>query len=417
MPCWIDPPVAIGYTYTAEADTPYFAGVQVPTPLANGDANFTVEFDGASYPLVAGERFDFTSIVAGGVRTFQITGISTAESLSPDDPTAFVTAVYFVARPALLDAVTMVPILDGSVADGDGDGVPDATDQCANTSPGAIVDADGCSAAQRDGDGDGVSDASDTCPDTVLGESVDVSGCSAAQLPPIIEPVISGTLGENSWYTSNVSLSWQITSTMPLTAKTGCQSRTISGNTNAGGVTFTCTATNTNGTQSQSVTIKKDASLPKAKATAKPGKNAAGWRKSAVTVTFAGSDAQSGIASCSPAVLLPTEGVDQSASGTCTNNAGLVSAVVTASNIDIDLTLPTVTVGVPADGASFARNSVVNVDYSCSDALSGIASCSGRIIDGATLDTSRKVTNKAFTVTGKDAAGNVTKTTVRYSVL
>ncbi len=127
-------------------------------------------------------------------------------------------------------------------------------------------------------------------------------------------------------------------------------------------------------------------------------------------------DGQSGIASCSPLVVLSGEGIDQSASGTCTNNAGLVSAVATATDIDINLTAPSVTVNMPMNGAVYA-NSVVTADYSCSDALSGIGSCSrGRSSTARTIDTSKKVTNKAFTVTGKDTAGNVTKTTVRYSV-
>jgi uncharacterized repeat protein (TIGR03803 family) len=39
-------------------------------------------------------------------------------------------------------------VLHQAVADADGDGVPDATDQCPNTPPGAIVDAHGCSIEQ-----------------------------------------------------------------------------------------------------------------------------------------------------------------------------------------------------------------------------------------------------------------------------
>jgi hypothetical protein len=234
-------------------------------------------------------------------------------------------------------------------------------------------------------------------------------------MEPVVTPVLIGPLGNDGWYVGNVSLTWNVTSPTPLSATTGCQVRTIK--TNTAGVTYTCSATNADGTTSESVTIKKDATAPNARATAKPGKNAAGWRKAAVTVTFTASDGVSGIASCSPPIVLASEGVDQSASGTCTNNAGLVSMVATANDIDIDLTLPGVTVGTPTDGAVYVRNSNVSADYVCSDALSGIASCTGPIVSGASIGTSRKVTNKAFIVTGKDAAGNITKTTVHYSVL
>jgi hypothetical protein len=43
-------------------------------------------------------------------------------------------------------------------ADSDGDGVPDVSDLCPGTAPGAIVDANGCSQAQVDADADGICD-------------------------------------------------------------------------------------------------------------------------------------------------------------------------------------------------------------------------------------------------------------------
>ncbi len=72
----------------------------------------------------------------------------------------------------------------GGTVDTDGDGVPDATDRCANTPAGATVDQFGCTAAQAvlDDDKDGVLNASDSCPGTAAGASVDAKGCSAAQL-------------------------------------------------------------------------------------------------------------------------------------------------------------------------------------------------------------------------------------------
>ncbi|HUF36616.1 MAG TPA: OmpA family protein [Gemmatimonadales bacterium] len=61
--------------------------------------------------------------------------------------------------------------------DADGDGVADDADRCANTPAGEQVDASGCSASQRDSDGDGVNDAADQCADTPAGEQVDAQGC------------------------------------------------------------------------------------------------------------------------------------------------------------------------------------------------------------------------------------------------
>ena len=61
--------------------------------------------------------------------------------------------------------------------DADGDGVTDAADRCPNTPAGEQVDANGCSASQRDSDGDGVNDATDQCANTPAGEQVDAKGC------------------------------------------------------------------------------------------------------------------------------------------------------------------------------------------------------------------------------------------------
>ncbi|WP_390625307.1 alpha-amylase family glycosyl hydrolase [Microbulbifer agarilyticus] len=62
------------------------------------------------------------------------------------------------------------------VLDTDGDGVPDATDQCPNTPAGAEVDANGCEIIP-DTDNDGVPDSADQCPNTPAGAEVDANGC------------------------------------------------------------------------------------------------------------------------------------------------------------------------------------------------------------------------------------------------
>ncbi len=58
--------------------------------------------------------------------------------------------------------------------DSDGDGVPDAKDDCPNTPKGAYVDSRGC---PHDSDGDGVWDGIDECPNTPRGAEVDSKGC------------------------------------------------------------------------------------------------------------------------------------------------------------------------------------------------------------------------------------------------
>ena len=67
--------------------------------------------------------------------------------------------------------------------DDDEDGVPNASDDCANTPSGARVNANGC----PDSDGDGVYDDSDDCPDTPAGTTVDRRGCPPPP-PPQVDP-------------------------------------------------------------------------------------------------------------------------------------------------------------------------------------------------------------------------------------
>jgi hypothetical protein len=228
-----------------------------------------------------------------------------------------------------------------------------------------------------------------------------------------ISPVLGGTLGTNGWYTSAVSLSWTINSTSAISSQTGCAARSITANTTSTGVTYTCTVTNATGTTAKSITIKKDASAPTSTAKLTPAANIAGWRKAATTVTFSGTDAQSGIASCSAAVTLG-QGRGQSASGQCTNGAGLLRST-TATGINVDLTAPVVAVTRPANGAVYALNSVVTAQYTCSDALSGLAGCLGTWPNGARISTSTRGT-RTFSVAALDFAGNTTTKTVSYTV-
>jgi hypothetical protein len=177
---FIDPPLAVGYAYQVEGG-PNFASVYIPAPLPNGDETFQVEFNGQTAALRAGEAFDFTTVVPGGVSAFRITGIDTTEALDPANPTAFVTGLSFATDASADYTVTMIPIVIDP-DDLDRDGVPNAADLCPNTAPGASVDSSGCSADQRDSDGDGVVDSQDQCPATPRGSAVNASGCSAQQL-------------------------------------------------------------------------------------------------------------------------------------------------------------------------------------------------------------------------------------------
>ncbi|MBK9579177.1 MAG: OmpA family protein [Fibrobacteres bacterium] len=59
--------------------------------------------------------------------------------------------------------------------DRDGDGIPDPSDRCPNTSGSMFVDSHGC---PSDSDRDGIADLLDDCPSTPIGNKVDETGCT-----------------------------------------------------------------------------------------------------------------------------------------------------------------------------------------------------------------------------------------------
>jgi hypothetical protein len=229
---------------------------------------------------------------------------------------------------------------------------------------------------------------------------------------PVITPNISGTLGNNGWYVSDVTVSWTVTDNeSSISSNSGCDSTTI--NVDTAGTTLTCTATSAGGTETKSVTIKRDATPPTASVTPTPAANTFGWNNTNVTVSFSGSDGLSGIDFCDPDVLLDTEGAGQSASGTCTDRAGNVSATATASEIKIDKTNPSVSlVGGPADGASYYFGFVPAAPTcNASDALSGLDGTCSASGYGSTVG------NHTVTATAKDKAGNSAADSASYTVL
>lgn len=161
-------------------------------------------------------------------------------------------------------------------------------------------------------------------------------------------------------------------------------------------------------TASTTVTgINIDKTAPAATASASPQPNPNGWNNADVTVTFSGLDNLSGIDNCSEPAVLSSEGAGQSASGTCTDGAGNVSAPATASDINIDKTTPQITATRnPVANQNGWDDGEVSVHFDCEDALSGIESCPP---DPAL---SAEGAGQSASGTAVDMAGNSASTTV-----
>jgi RHS repeat-associated protein len=132
---------------------------------------------------------------------------------------------------------------------------------------------------------------------------------------------------------------------------------------------LTIIGTNPAGATTITPIVTDDTTPPTITAVVTPAPNAAGWNKSAATVTFTCSDATSGIATCPAPVTVTLETASQVVSGTATDRAGnQKSAIVT---VKLDTTAPSIAITAPANGTSVISPSV-SVSGTVSDALSGV---------------------------------------------
>ena len=76
---------------------------------------------------------------------------------------------------------------------------------------------------------------------------------------------------------------------------------------------------------------------------------------------------------------------------------------------------PTVSIFGPAKGATYTLGQKSTARYSCADAGSGVAACTGGVPDGAFIKTN-SVGKYSFTVTAANSAGKSVTTTVSYTV-
>jgi hypothetical protein len=229
---------------------------------------------------------------------------------------------------------------------------------------------------------------------------------------PSITANVIGTLGNNGWYTSDVTVSWTVTDEQSnISSSTGCGSTTISSNT--AGTSLTCAATSAGGTNSQSVTIKRDATAPSGVSTSldDPADHN-GWYNNSVGWTTSGSDAPSGIASCSSGTYSGPDGTGLTVSGSCTDNAGNTSASATSATFNYDATAPTVSVTGVTGGATYTLGSAPTAGCNTTDATSHVATNATVSLSGGPVGAVTATCSGA-----EDNAGNTNTASVTYTVV
>jgi hypothetical protein len=148
----------------------------------------------------------------------------------------------------------------------------------------------------------------------------------------------------SGWYRTDVTLHWIVTdfSEDHPVLEDDCGPQTFSRDTPATGTTVSCTARDSDSVQpSPPVTIRVDKTPPVVTG-GRPGRGADsnGWYTRPVAIDFAGTDATSGLAGCTSLTYRGPDSATASVHGTCTDNAGNLSAPF-AYGLKYDETPPT----------------------------------------------------------------------------
>src|SRR5205823_187694 len=137
-------------------------------------------------------------------------------------------------------------------------------------------------------------------------------------------PAVTGTAGRspdaNGWY--NHSLTVSFSGTDATSGVASCASPTYSGPDDAGAIVTGSCRDNAGNTGSGALPFQYDATPPAVAGTAGRSPDANGWYNHSLTVSFSGTDATSGIASCVSPTYSGPDDAGAAVSGSCHDRAG-----------------------------------------------------------------------------------------------
>jgi YVTN family beta-propeller protein len=217
----------------------------------------------------------------------------------------------------------------------------------------------------------------------------------ADNLPPATQAFFNPVPNAFGWNTTNVTATLTTTDNpggsgvqrisfsatgaqiVPPTDVTGNSASTIISSEGITNFNFFATDVAGNVEPAHLTTIKIDKAPPSITSSQTPAANAHGWNNTNVSVSFACSDALSGLASDSPPAptALSSDGTNQQVTGKCKDLAGNVASA-TVSGINIDKRPPALS-GLPAASCTLwppDKRFVTVAAISAADVLSGISS-------------------------------------------
>lgn len=225
--------------------------------------------------------------------------------------------------------------------------------------------------------------------------------------PPVITKQITGTSGDNGWYTSDVSVKWTVSDPdSAVVIDSGCGTQNFTSSTAS--VTSSCSAHSAGGSASDSVTLKIDKEAPDVSVTASRVPDSNGWYNHAVGFSASGSNyGPSGAGSCdADKSYSGPDSASASVSMNCTDGAG--NSGSGSASFKYDNTAPSVTVSLAraADQNGWYNHAVGYGVSAKSDLTSGIASCQADDTysgpDSANASVSRTCTDNAGNI-GSDS--------------
>jgi len=231
--------------------------------------------------------------------------------------------------------------------------------------------------------------------------------------PPVVTFGAPNPLPNASgWNHTNVTFPYTVTD---VGSGVAAVSGTVVVSSEGTAVTATVTVTDLAGNSANYTTppLKIDKTAPTISATQSPLPNANGWNNTPVTVTFACTDALSGVFSLTLPMTLNASGANQMASGICTDTAGNVASL--SKSVSIDMIGPTVTIMSPVNGSNLTYGASATMQFVCSDTLSGIATCTGSPAHGTALNTTL-VGSQTVSATAMDNAGNTKTVTSSFTI-
>ena len=222
-------------------------------------------------------------------------------------------------------------------------------------------------------------------------------------------PVVSGSSPDrgpnsNGWYNAPVNVTFS--GTDPMSGIASCTQTAYSGpDSGSATVTGTCTDKAGNVSAPSTFSLKYDSTPPSVSGSPARAPDAGGWYNHAVAVAFTGSDATSGIDTCSSASYGGPDAPGATLTGTCTDKAG--NSANGSFSLQYDSTPPAVkaVLARPPDADGW-YNHAVALTATGTDAGSGIASCGGGTYSGPDSDAA------SLKATCTDNAGNAASQTV-----